>query len=150
MRAAAVKPDDDSWKVAKANLVALNQAMVQSPDLTSEQVDKLYAAYKTELLKQRERALDLGALGPEEESEAEQKIRAAATTWTYHSGAANGGCGSASHAPAASHNAAGPQTYRSAFLLTSSPWTHVLSLLPQPIVKRCKKIDATLTVISMR
>lgn len=78
MRAAAVKPDDDSWKVAKSNLVALNQAMVQSPDLTSDQVDKLYVAYKAELLKQRERALDLGALGGEEESEAEKKIRSAA------------------------------------------------------------------------
>jgi len=78
MRAAAVKPDDDSWKVAKANLVALNQAMVQSPDLTSDQVDKLYAAYKLELLKQRERAVDLGALGGEEDSEAEKKIRSAA------------------------------------------------------------------------
>lgn len=87
MNAAATRPDKESWSVAKANMVALAQALVGSNDLTPVQADTLYTAYLTEIKRLRERAMELDSLGSlggetravDELTDAQRKAREAAS-----------------------------------------------------------------------
>jgi hypothetical protein len=60
--------DDEAWKSASANMVALWQTLVLSPDLIPAQRDALIEGYAAEMKRVRERTLTLGSLGgPEHE-----------------------------------------------------------------------------------
>jgi hypothetical protein len=85
---AAMSPEEDSWKRAKAHMVALYQALVLSPDLIPSQADALCTQYQSRMMSCRERALKLGHLAAsfgdnafEERSDPriDNKIRSAAT-----------------------------------------------------------------------
>lgn len=45
--------DEDNWKIIKAQMFALSDMLRLSPDLTSEQAEKLFEQYKNEILKIR-------------------------------------------------------------------------------------------------
>ena len=50
---AATAGDDESWKRAKATLLALYQQMTRSPDLIPGQVEELFDGYKELALQKR-------------------------------------------------------------------------------------------------
>lgn len=62
--AAAGRPDDESWKLAKTSLASLYVAMVQSPDLISAHVAELIEKFKTDLKEAHNAAQALETLGP--------------------------------------------------------------------------------------
>jgi hypothetical protein len=60
----ATQPTKESWDVAKANLAAVHQMMVTSPDLTPEQASALLDAYLVELKSIHDRATRIASLAP--------------------------------------------------------------------------------------
>ena len=66
VKEAAARPDEESWKRAKANMLTLYQTLVLSPDLTTRQADELNDRYVEEMLKIHKRAVQLGSLSVEE------------------------------------------------------------------------------------
>ena len=66
MKQEAASSDENSWKRAKADLLALYQTLVLSPDLTAKQADQLNAGYITEVKHLHEQALALESFGPSE------------------------------------------------------------------------------------
>jgi hypothetical protein len=53
---------DEQWKLAKASLATLAQTLRLSSDLTAPQADRLRELYKNEMLKERQKAVDISAL----------------------------------------------------------------------------------------
>lgn len=62
----AASSDESSWKRAKADMLALYQTLVLSPDVTPKQADQLNAGYIAEIKCLHKRALALDSLGPAE------------------------------------------------------------------------------------
>jgi hypothetical protein len=73
----ATIPENNSWKRAKADLVALYQNLVLSPDLTSPHADALNKGYINKAKKLRKIALETASLGTEESSSTERRLMAA-------------------------------------------------------------------------
>jgi hypothetical protein len=76
----AMKPDDISYRGAKAAMTALAQKMILSPDLTATQADKLADQYAKEMKRVHDKAVDWSYLGPAKAtSEVDKKLRQAVT-----------------------------------------------------------------------
>ena len=60
---ASARPDEESWKRAKANMVTLFQTMILSPDLTHSHAISLKDHYVSQMKNTREQALSLHSLG---------------------------------------------------------------------------------------
>src|SRR5262249_41063437 len=56
-RKLALTGSDEDWKRAKANLLIFYEAMLESPDLTVEQADRVFAENRERVLKLHEDAL---------------------------------------------------------------------------------------------
>lgn len=59
----ALVPDEGHWKLAKANLVSLYQAMILSHDLTTRHASKLREDFIESITKRRKEAVELSLLG---------------------------------------------------------------------------------------
>lgn len=70
----ATIPEDNSWKRAKADLLALYQNLVLSPDLTPSHADAINDSYIEQALKLREAAVKTANLGAAETSDFESRI----------------------------------------------------------------------------
>jgi len=71
----ATIPEDAHWKLAKASLASLYQAMVLSPDLTETQVTSLRDRFIEVIQKRRREAIELASLGPTQNVEDTAKLR---------------------------------------------------------------------------
>jgi hypothetical protein len=76
----AASAETESWQRAKANLSALYQMLILSPDLTSEQADVLNDSFVNELKKARRIALQNATLGEPEDvpEDVQKRLHAAA------------------------------------------------------------------------
>jgi hypothetical protein len=68
----AARDGSDSWEQAKANMLALYQAMVLSPDVTKAQREKLVDSYIKEMQEIRKTKEKIQALGPAERDKKER------------------------------------------------------------------------------
>lgn len=74
--AEASKPTQDAWESAKANMLALMQTILLSPDLTEGQADELLNQYERQMKAYHDRAKKLAKMGKGDERTAIDDVRA--------------------------------------------------------------------------
>jgi len=71
----AASPETESWQRAKADLSALYQMLILSPDLISEHADALNDSFVSDLKRVRKKALENATLGIQDEASDSQRKR---------------------------------------------------------------------------